>query len=74
MPDFSFVIINTRPHGTRTAHLRLVAPSNIRRALEARTSNCRATASVAESRQAGGAPALQRLPQPIRKTKREKRC
>jgi hypothetical protein len=30
--------------------------------------NCRATASVAKSRQAGGAPALQRLPQPTRKT------
>ena len=38
-----------------------------------RASNCKATAPVAESRQAGEAPALQRLSQPIRKNEREQR-
>ena len=51
----------------------LVAPSNIRSSVESRSLNCSATASVAESRLAGRAPALQRLPQAIRNAKREKR-
>ena len=55
-------------------HLKIVAPPNIRSALETRALNCRATPNafgVAKSRQAGGAPALQRLPQTVRKAKHE---
>ena len=46
---------------------------NIRRRTTLRASICRATASVAQSRHAGGAPALQRLGRTIRNQKRNQR-